>query len=428
MKPIKCKDDDDRWYVVIMEGGAHFYYDRTTGSRYWQLGEINGNENLTVDFDRVSMLMGMARGLKWDVQDRMVEPDTDVPGLVHDDDTGGEESNHDNESTDAVDNDDVIDNEDNLQDNNQLIMNLLKLEGYIEEDQKESGATLVEGYSSSEEVSEDESKRGGSEGLDHDSSDNDDNKDGGGTESFLSLLDEFKEEIDMFSTWTIVEGDLLTTWVTRPEYYAISDPQQKEALFNEWVKTQTQKKTKTKIIPHAKRADDNGGGDIDNNNIETTPSIEGEVIRATPRMEYLRLLLREKRDVKRFTFPEFFNKHRQDECELDLGDQKSTFLAYKIVLNDQESFERLEKHKYPNQNMKVLALERWLSLKNLPRTENLAGYSFKAKSAYDQWLELAHTLRLPLNLLEHPLNFVVGDEKRLDCYIGVVSNYNEDCK
>lgn len=414
VEPLKVRGEDERWYVVIMEGGDHFYYDRATGSRCWQLSDIGFNEDFELDFDKIAMYLAMARGLKWGVEKPKIETETKPlkKEAVVEEEGDGNSDNNDNSEFEDVSEEEGENTLQHSNTNDELVMELLRLEGYIEE-KKELSTTLVEGYSSSEDGdSEYESNADHNVGSDNEGN-NRDNEDA--TSQFLALLDEYSDEIDIFSTWAMVEGDLLAKWVTRPEYYAISDAHQKEAAFDQWVIAKTKTST-TKTAVNTK-SDDPGG-------IAATPSTGNELKIPTPRMEYLRFLLGEKKDVKRVTFAEFFNRHRQQEWGLLLGDQKSTYLAYKLMLSDQETFERLEKHKFPDQNMKTLALGRWLALQNLPRHPKSA-WSFGSESAFEQWVQVVRTLRLPRKLVEHPLNYVVGDEKRLHCYMAVVSDNND---
>jgi hypothetical protein len=99
---------------------------------------------------------------------------------------------------------------------------------------------------------------------------------------------------------------------------------------------------------------------------------------------------------------------------------------FKKYLNDFAAYEKSTK-KSPNYdstiNLKKTRLQSFLK-ENQPSISKIEFSTIPSASDKENWINLANTFDFPETLIEHFDNFIVGDEKRLQCYLDLIHQRN----
>lgn len=453
----------DEWYIIVTSKGIHFYFNKTLRKSYWQLHDVfednpsidKNNFINSINVEDVSILMSKVNGLKGlegyffkSVSHVDIEPDKQVEEneSAHEEVEEVFENNTDSESEDE----EQIHEYDH-EGQEDFVRNLLLEEGYIKEQEPDTKGDasngLNLGYSSSEDELEDEDaqenegKESGTEksihenesddlvdkdtsqdqnveldAVDENSTDDENQNnldldlsisdDGGSTaDDFFNLLDCFKDRISIYDPWFLVEEELLSELITKPEYYSINDANEREKLFSQWCKIQQ----------------------------DENPESDGNAIGAdepypTATQIYYRFLQDHKKELKKLFYAEFrsefANEFELSFHELLPKEQENLYRQYKIMITDYAEYEKKAKRNNPsNVNLKKQKLDTFLNkckdtfLPLKVSEEEIRQIEDSAKDAFDKWAKLCNMYNIPLSVCNSVENFIVGDEKRLQSYI-----------
>lgn len=411
--------NDSQWYVIVTDKGKHFYFNKALKKSSWSIIElvrdyqVNKDEFVHgINFDEVALLMGKVNGLAVDEEKKAAEAEAKEENEVEqvEEEEEEEEKEEEEEEVDQLD----------------LVKKLLKEEGFMNE-KKEEPKGLSLGYSSSEEEENDAKEESHSDqesinqGLDLSISDDEDinkeepvsdeediNKgldlsvsDEEDGNSFFQLLDKYKDQISLSDPWFIVQDELITEFIKNPEYYSIDD-NLKESLYEKWVRSQE--------------------------NPQSTTSGPKTSAKPTLIQSYYHFLQDFKNELKNLYFNDFkqnfkneFKNFTQDKDESQ-SFYENHYRLFKLNINDHSNLEKsLKKQKkLPKDiNFKKQRLTEFLN-SNLSSKET-SNLNLVSSNDFDQWIHLCNQLHLPLNVTQDPLNFIVGDEKRLQCYLEVLN-------
>lgn len=377
-----------QWYVVMTTTGRHFYFDEKEKRSYWQVADLPVDEEAfvdAIDFDEVALLAARASGLAIG--------------------TGEEELEKETHSTKPVD-EPTSEREDlDVESLVEKVLEEKRLEEpaspQTEDSLKPEGLDL--GYSSSEEDPQEEEIEvdvanivnevlEDGDGLDAEPDINagldlllETEEDGQAGERFHVLLDSLKDQISLYDPWFIVEGELVAEFATHPDYHAVKE-EHRERLFDQWVKAQTETKSTSGKYP-------------------------------TPTQKYLRFLQTNKEDMRKLYFGEFAMKHSTDlqpfVAELSQKQTETLYSQYKLTVEQFSKHERQQKKNGPVKgNLKKQRLDTFLHKKLAKQPATIPEHG----THFERWVALCDTLDLPQGVVEDPVNFLVGDEKRFESY------------
>lgn len=405
----------DHWHVIITSTSKHFYFNSAVKKSLWQLADIQQQYQdlpwtrfvACINFDQLAILFAKARGLKGldeshyyrenqtreknkESLDKEVNKDNDVKKPAQPEPSNPSEVEHESQLELEVD----------FEAQNAFIADLLKEEGYIKPQEK-----VILGYSSSEEESEGEDD--GDEGDEGDEADEGEDLSNGldlslpddtslPTKSeFFDVLNQLKPKISIYEPWSMVEEELISELALFPAFYAI-DGSQRELIFDEWCAQQE----------------------------DTLPN-EPELAQKypTPTIVLYKLFQEYKRDIKLLYYQQFFNQHIQEFNEIDLSnkEKEKLYAKFKTMLSDFSKFERAAKKEklYDSSvNLKKLRLQQFLSEH---KEWDKKGQVEKKDHSFDTWIAILNDCNVPEHIAESNINFIVGDDKRLECYEEIVS-------
>lgn len=223
-------------------------------------------------------------------------------------------------------------------------------------------------------------------------------------EAFADLLDAHKDEISIYDPWFMVEEQLLPKIATSPAYYAVLDERAREDLFNAWVARNSEQP-------------DNAGGPT--HSLAKYPTSE---------LVFFQFLQNHKTDVRKMFFPEFLRVHGSElapilDQHLQI-DPEALYRQLRVMLVDFAKFERQNKSRDRSVNLKVVHVQKFV-LKLLPRSATpgpgpgaASGTGVEQEtSPFDQWIHLLNHHNVPETVAHDATNFLLGDEKRLACYL-----------
>lgn len=465
------------WHVIVNLDASHFYFDKELNRSVWQLCETGLDLKVFsqgVNFDELALLFGKARGLK--VKTRKEVPKSDEKD---DKDYVVAEKSEDLEDSVEFEDSDEDEQEAGLNEDTMDLLKSVMAEYDVEieqesaseeysdgaeenkaENQKSTGLTL--GYSSLEESEEENENETGNEveetsatynkvtDIDQTPSESDTQSayagEDGETQSpdldlsvgetavseedklaFKRLLDDHKDEISMYDPWFVVEEEILPKVAASAAYYGITDENMREQIFNEWVEEQNNAKESGK-----------------QNILHKYP---------TNILLFFKFLQDYKAEVRKLYYSEFCNKHQTEISEivadLKITNAESLYRQLRVTLVDFGQYEKANKGKSSG-NFKVSHVQRFLSQheyvrarrsgeerrierKTERKTERKAETSLKKDencrvtqdsecSHFDEWMRLLNSHGVPESLAHSTENFILGDEKRLQCYKQVFNN------
>lgn len=391
------------WYIVVTDTSNHFYFNNDDKCSYWQLYDLQEQYGIdiskfveSINFDELSVLMAKSRGVN--IQIKEEEEEEELSKLV---DTKEEEIIIENvQSTPAVSSPSPP------------------------QQQQEKPQGILTGYSSSEDDEEEEEKEEipinldeitekaiaqyksqEDEQLSDDEDDNnsldlslDDNDSSNSIkQDFMNLLNQFSGKFSVYDSWDLIEEELIEEFVKYPEFLAILSKQEREKIFQKWCSQQEEE-------------------DEDGESNKDVVTEENTGIFPTPKIKFLEFLQDFKLDIKDSFYQSFYatNYIKINEVDLLPSIKESIFRNYKLMLNDFTKFAKNYKkqNKNSNQNVKVMKLNEFLKGKlsgSFTINDNL--------SPFDNWINLLNENGISAEIAENEINFLVGDEKRLNSYI-----------
>lgn len=446
------------WHVIVNLDASHFYFDRDLKRSVWQLCETGLDLKLfsqCVNFDELALLFGKARGLKvktkretpkFDEKDDEKELDAEKGEDLRESVESGQSEEDEQE---AILNEDTMDllksvmaeNDIDIEEEHESDDSSDGLEENEGEGQKSTGLTL--GYSSLEE-SEDENENATANEVEKASknhkkdteieqnSPESENQSGeaedGETQSsdldlsvgetavseedksaFKRLLGDHKDEISIYDPWFVVEEEILPKVAASAAYYGITDENMKEQIFNEWVEEQ--------------------------NNTKESEKKNLALKYPTNILLFFKFLQDYKAEVRKLYWSEFCNKHPTEISrvlsEINITNAESLYRRLRVTLVDFAQFEKANKGKSSG-NFKVSHVQQFLSQHEYVRAhrsgdENKTDLNLNTKensdtSHFDQWMDLLNIYDVPESLAHSTENFILGDEKRLQCYMQAFNN------
>lgn len=430
---------DDQWYIILTSKQYHFYYNFKEQVSYWQLSDIfqnfsdiDKNEFIkSIDFNQVAILIAKNNGLKgiddyylknMEKSDQNLKSNQVVTGkletdkkIIIENPQVAEKVEESFESDEPID--DTIDLDHG--ESNNIIKQLLQEEGLLKDNLKETPG-LITGYSSSEDETEDEDVVQDGD-VEDDESKNDENLEYHFDDSsnknadFLALLDKLESKISIYEPWNLIEEELIQELVTFPEYYSVDNPHEREQLFNDWCLAKSKNQSNVE---------------------ETTLEEEIEVAKKFPtkKLNYLIFLQKYKPEVKKLYYEQFLNKYYLEmlKIELNSNDKQTIYITFRTFLTDFSIEEKQMKksHKYDsNVNLKKLKLQTYLKsqqfsgLSKQDYLQVLNEIKQNPKDFMENWLFLINMMNFRESLVDDVHNFIVGDEKRLNCYLEVLESY-----
>lgn len=428
------------WYIVITDTLNHFYFNSKDGTSYWQLSELVDKYDIDlsqflshVNYDQLALLFAKSRGLKVRINEEEVKKSHQKSGNPTKETTQGDTDDKAGQVEIVYENEYVNkgDNEETTEPSNKAV-----------QEKQPSPLGIVTGYSSSEEEEEgdeDEDEEKGEEvegsldelqrptkvddGIDVIVSKVLDQQDVGDIQSdnesqvsldlslddeseektpatveFEKMLNEYSSQISSFDSWDIIEDQLVKEFIKYPIYHSIGSRREKADIFQNWI--------------------DNREGEED---YTVSTDLEGAKLFPTAKIQFLSLLQNHRDQVKTAFYQEFYISHYKDINEIDLpkSSKEEFYRTYKAFILDFAKFEKNFKKSAEYQkgvNVKVMKLEEYLSSQG-----GFPSGSFTIDpelSCFDNWIQLLnqffkHEPKIP----EAEINFLVGDEKRLNSYI-----------
>ncbi|OBA19180.1 hypothetical protein METBIDRAFT_46861 [Metschnikowia bicuspidata var. bicuspidata NRRL YB-4993] len=385
------------WYIVVAKDAVHFYFNSETGASVWQLSETTIEDlESRVNFDDLAVLFAKANGLR-------VGPKEE-----------GKKKRRLSSTLERL--------------KSRRIHDSLLNDGPERSQQSPDFSaqdTGFTGYSSSEDEESEENDIGFSEaeqaqsGQDDTCSESDDVNVGldlafesdaedsrvesreAARDDFRHLLDDYRDEISIYDPWFLVEEELLPKFSQDPAFYGVPDSLERESIFDAWVASQS---SAEKQHVHQKRG-----------------------VYPTPKLLFFQFLQEHKVEVRRLFYPEFYKKHAaeiNDLCASSPGlKPENLYRELRITLNDYADYEKAEKKRRTEGNLKVAHVENYLRprLAGFNRTlGDVQAAGNNGASFFERWMQLCNQHALPEQVVCDATNFVVGDEKRLTAYLRVM--------
>ncbi|CUM67682.1 uncharacterized protein PRCAT00005384001 [Priceomyces carsonii] len=422
---------NEDWYIIITSESFHFYFNKQAKKSYWQLHDIfedfkdidKDSFLKSIDYEYISLLVARCNGLKgidgYYLKSKVsdVAKDKDLHPLNDEDKSENEDQTIDIKGHTASEVDETEkDGESSDNDGREDYSGHQEKESESdlrEEHNSEVSGGIIAGYSSDEDGSDERliSDAHGSEEendlnlliSDEDQGNldlalSDDEEADQKKQEFFSLLELFKDRISIFDTWELIEEDNIDDFVKHPEFFNVSETKQRANFFNEWCKSQQ----------------------ITNQ--------ESPDIFPTDVVLYLRILQLQKNDVRKLFFKEFSDKYSSllAPIQLSHNELEKFFRTFKVMILDFSKYER-ERKKSSNydssMNLKKQKLDEFL-LENSDKFRNSTIIEASSSSAFENWVNLANKMKISKEIIENPINFIVGDDKRFQSYVGIIQKVN----
>ncbi|OVF08308.1 hypothetical protein A9F13_09g02530 [Clavispora lusitaniae] len=440
------------WCIVVTENAGHFYFNTDTKQSVWQLDDTDiASDTLVanVNFDELGVLFARANGLP------IKQLSKGTKSYVEESEEKDEERKElENMEVAYDDSSDMSDDEEEDANEHEMLQNILAESGLLQEEshdtdmeddyrnestEEKQQTGLALGYSSSDDSdgseehaldSESESSKKDildegeslekkespenevsdeqeepSEAVDEEESNNDLDLSLTDTtlsskviEDFRALLESSKDDISVYDPWFVVEEELLPKLAQNPVYYAVPE-QSREEIFNQWVLERTSTEEKSAgIFP-------------------------------TAEMRFFHFLQPYKGEVRKRYFAEFLRDHSQELKNSDFGslNLEDAYRRLRLTLNDFAEYERrVKKQGTAKSNVKVEHVQSYVAKHLRQHHCSEASDIFAPESLsrhgdfFEQWIYICNACQVPLKVANDPTNFIVGDEKRIACYIAVL--------
>lgn len=404
------------WHVIVTDQSKHFYFNSSTKKSVWQITETEPGLELKLDYNELAVLFAKARGFggetrpereeraKQETEERFEQ--TESTGKSIDEEAKGEEDFDEQKlDEDAEDLEDAKEPEKatNVEDPYALIQAVVEEKGGVEEKdeladdvEKSAGIGALQGYLSSDEEEEEEEKEK-EEGVDEIEAEdplnldlNDDTMNDDPVAAFKELLSQHQDKFSRYDPWFIVSEELVSELAQEPAFYSLSDAD-KERVYDEWVR-ETEKEELSGL-----------GG------------LSG--IYPSPTLRFYQELQEHKSDLRKLPYKEFVEKFSVTNVGLD--EPEKVYRKLRAALVEFAEYEKQAKKsgQSQGQNLKVKRVADFVQEElKLGEHEKRDVEIAQEASFFDQWVALCNAFELPPEMVESPINFILGDEKRLGCY------------
>lgn len=424
------------WHVVITDKAQHFYFNSETKASVWQITETDGDLPSKLDYNELAILFAKARGYSSrreskkvdDHTQKAAEPEAKIPEseAEHEDWQSELEPEEVEVPLDLI-NDVVqekgprIDQKEHAEEERAVVAE----KKAPEEASMGAGVDLLQGYSSDEsdeepeaqvedeaaeetnEAVEDVSAAAGESpeqsdtepeeaedspepapldvnaGLELTLSGDEEEPDSTCTkEEFKDFLSLHLDKFSKFDPWFLVAEELVLLLAQEPAFYGLLD-ETKEAIFNEWVIGSNESQQSSNQYP-------------------------------TPTLLFFKDLQENKTEIRKLPYPKFVESFPH---EITVEEPDKLYRKLRATLVDFAEHEKqLKKGGYKGENLKVKRVREFVA-------QELSSLAFKkreheplAELFFDKWMELCNAFSLPQSMVESPVNFILGDEKRYMCY------------
>lgn len=382
------------WHIVITEQAHHFYFNSETKQSVWQISDVSDISGFSVDelsekidFNQVALLMGEANGVSaqklesrkarkvgpQQSQEKSPQPE---PELEPEEPAEQEDPEPVPEPEEPEDSKDLAQSE---------------------QPEPEQPAGLSLGYSSEELEEEREAEDDGDDenGDNEDEEEEDINagldlsvgeEEEDESEAFKQILLDNKDKFSVFDPWTLVEEELTPILVEEGGFYSL-DEKKREKLYEEW-------------------AAENGEAEQQKGTFPTDTLL------------FYKNLQQQKQDVRKLFYPQFKAKYPE---LLGVPNEETLYRKLRVTLNDFAEYEKATKKAGGAKgNLKVEKVATFVR-EGLPKTDPKTVDLGMFSDDFDKWMHLCNEHELPVLLVEDPVNFIVGDEKRVQIYLAAVS-------
>lgn len=421
------------WYIILTKEGEHFYFNESKKVSYWQLHDVFENHQeiskeafiKSINFDDVGILIAKCNGFKG-IEDFY---------LIHE----GQKENHHEAISQGQHNESEKETAEPVGERYELESenedSFSHKEDALEVNDPNGGKTpgggsgLFSGYSSSsesedndnEDVRENEVDFGiradtiessnptegddvlvNNDGLDLLLSEEEDEE--YAKTEFFKLLDMYIDKILVYEPWFVVEEELLPEFSKNPEYFSVASSVRRENFFNEWCSMKQQ------VIERGTTKSTNS----------STASYPSAI------QKYYKLLQNTKSQVKKLQYNDFKIKYArslENFSNTSSKEKEEMFHQYRVMIMDYPEYEKRMKKFHPEANCKKLKLETFLK-ENLPKdpstnilTELMSEILNSVQDDFNKWADVCNIYEVPKAIANNVCNFILGDEKRLSCYI-----------
>lgn len=360
------------WAIVLTSNANHFYFNTSSKLRVWQITDIPdfSPEELAekIDFNEVAILIGQINGVH--LPHKEEKKPQSPPSPIHQEPESEPESEPEP-------------------------LEHMQEEAGASSSENEAPGGIAVGYSSEE---ENESESAAEEpeddvvdlnaGLDLSLGD-EETEENDEILAFKQLLSNNRTKFSIYDPWVLVEEELMPVLVEEGGFYGMSE-ETKEKAYNEWVAEHGNE-------PHSEKPD-----------------------YPTPAVQFFHQILEEKPSIRKLPYVQF-KKQFPQLCEVaETEDQEGLYRKLRTVLNDFAKYEKETKKRDPERkgNLKVQKVQGFLSEK-LPDLVVSEDYQEpEDEDFFTKWIHFCIHHNLPKSVVEDPVNFIVGDEKRCRCYQG----------
>jgi len=437
MKPLFIYpiSQSSTWYIIITDTLNHFYFNADDGHAYWQLSDLVEKYGVDIEellaqvnYDQLGLLFARSRGL------RLRSHKTDKSGENVSTVGGDQEQLHIKNEVEIVYENEPVDKNENETSEK---LNPVEETFHVK---SAGGKGIVSGYSSSEDEEEEDDQVKADETPSHgvhqkaptndkditddivskvldqrddeeEQSDNhsqisldlsvDDESEEkkSAIEEFKQMLDNYSSQISSFDSWDIIEDQLVNEFIKYPVYHGIGSRREKLDIFLDWVDNR----------------------DLEEKAEDLSDEQEEEMVFPTGKIQLLSLLQNHKDQVKALFYQEFYTSHYKSINQIDLpkSTKEETYGSYKQFIQDFAKFERDFKKTAEYKkgvNVKVMKLDEYLSSQeSFPKGTFTI---FPELSFFDNWIRLLNQFfKNEVTIAEAEINFLLGDEKRLNSYV-----------
>lgn len=389
------------WHVVVTDQSRHFYFNSATKASVWQITETDEGVLEKIDYNQLAVLFAKSRG--WAPREKG-RPRKEVKKAENEEIVEEVE-----EKVEEMENPESEEEEEHVEPEvpHDLIGSIVADAGPVEEEEEEKetkeqagGLGILQGYGSDSEEeaespkevndpeeadqandvaeSEEDVNAGLELGILEDEGEDDSEEDS--KSAFKELLSQHQGTFSKFDPWFLVAEELVSVLAQEPAFYTLLD-ETKEAIFNEWVAEQGE--SRSGIYP-------------------------------TQVLHFFQSLQEHKSEIRKLPYVQFKDQFPIDS---EVEDQDKLYRQFRATLVEFAEYEKqLKKSGYKGENLKVKRVAEFVAaeLKGLEIAHQ--EHELQADLFFEKWLDLCNHFDLPQSMVESPMNFILGDEKRYICY------------
>lgn len=394
------------WHVVVTDQSRHFYFNSATKASVWQITETDEGVLEKIDYNQLAVLFAKSRG--WAPREKE-RPRKEVKKAENEEIVEKVE-----EKVEEMENPESEEEEEYVEPEvpHDLIGSIVADAGHAGEEEEEEakeeeemkeqtgGLGILQGYGSdSEEEAEEEAENaeeadpeeendvaeseedvnaGLELGILEDEGEGDSGEDA--KSAFKELLSQHQGTFSKYDPWFLVAEELVSVLAQEPAFYTLLD-ETKEAIFNEWV---------------AEQGDSRSG------------------IFPTEVLRFFQSLQEHKSEIRKLPYVQFKEQYPIDS---EVEDQDKLYRQFRATLVEFAEYEKqLKKSGYKGENLKVKRVAEFVAadLKGLEVAHQ--EHELQADLFFEKWVDLCNHFDLPQSMVESPVNFILGDEKRYVCY------------